>query len=81
MSYAEERIHKATALAEYAREGFLKGAKEAAKKIKNSDSIEEITQIIEKLLLDREAVKEAEKDLAYVKEHYEGKEGENNDQN
>lgn len=81
MNYAEERIYKATVLAEYAREGFLRGAKAAAKKIKDSDSVEEITAIIKNLLLDRQAVEEAEKDLAYAKEHFERKEGENNDQN
>lgn len=81
MSYAEERIYKATVLADYAREGFLRGAKVAAKKIKDSDSVEEITVIIESLLLDRQAVEEAEKDLEYAKKQFERKEGENNDQN
>ena len=60
MSYAEERIYKATVLADYAREGFLRGAKAAAKKLTDSDSVEEITVIIERLLLDRQAVEEEE---------------------
>ena len=81
MNYAEERIYKATVLAEYAREGFLRGAKAAAKKIKDSDSVEEIKSILDNLLLDHQAVEEAEKDLAYVKDYYEEKEGENDGQN
>ena len=81
MSYKEERIYKATVLANYAREGFLRGAKAAAKKIKDSDSVEEIKSILDNLLLDHQAVDEAEKDLAYWKEHVEGKEGENDGQN
>ena len=81
MSFKEERIHKSTVLANYAREGFLRGAKVAAKKIKDSDSVEEIKSILDNLLLDHQAVDEAEKDLAYWKEHFEGKEVENDGQN
>lgn len=81
MSYKEERIYKATVLANYAREGFLRGAKAAAKKIKDSDSVEEIKSIIDNLLLDHQAVDEAEKDLAYWKDYYAEKEGVENDQN
>lgn len=81
MSYEEKRLYKATVLADYARSGFLSSARRAGEKLMASDDIEEITAIIENLLLDREALKEAEQDLEYAKKIFAGKEGENNGQN
>lgn len=81
MSYEEKRIYKATVLEMFAREGFLRRAHLAAEKLLATDDIEEITAIVESLLLDREALKEAEQDLAYAKEHFVGKEVDNHGKN
>lgn len=80
MKYEEKRIHNATILAEYAREGYLRKAHLAGEKLMATDSIEEVKWIIDSLILEREALDEAENYLKYIKEEYARKEGDNNGQ-
>lgn len=74
MSYAKERVIKARALHQYAKDGFLNSAKEGAQKIMGSDDVKEIKGMLEQLLVEARLIADTEEDLAYALKNFEKEE-------
>ncbi len=75
MSYAEERLFKATAIAKYAEEGFEASVRKVGQMLLETEFIEDVPDLLESLLLEYQALKEVKEDLERAKKYLAEREG------
>lgn len=75
MSYAEERLFKATVIAKYAEEGFEASVRKVGQMLLETEFIEDVPDLLESLLLEYQALKEVKEDLERAKKYLAEREG------
>ena len=70
MSYEEERMFKATVTLKYVSRGFVDSAKDIAKRILESNDLEDIKVLVDTIVGEYGVVDDAKKDMDYVKSHF-----------